>query len=116
MKLGSRAIIILGSAVAVLGFGTVLLIKPVWVITGFGLVGLGLSVIIPELFRLGGKTEGVSSGQGISFVSGVGFFGFLLGPVLLGFLAQYSNLKLSFIALLCFTTVCLILGVQLKRK
>ena len=116
LRLGSKAIIILGSAVAVLGFGTVLLEGPIWVITGFGLVGLGLSVIIPELFRLGGKTKGIPSGQGISFISGIGFFGFLLGPVLLGFLAEYASLKLSFVALLGFTFTCFLLALQLKRR
>ncbi len=116
LRLGSKTIILLGSVVAILGFTTVLLEDPVWVISGFGLVGLGLSVIIPELFRLGGKTEGVPSGQGISFISGIGFFGFLLGPVLLGFLAEYSSLKLSFIALLGFTITCFLIGLQLKRR
>lgn len=116
LRLGSRAIILIGSAVATLGFATVLLVDPLWVIIGFSLVGLGLSVIIPELFRLGGKTKGIPSAQGISFISGVGFFGFLFGPVLLGFLADFSSLKLSFLALLCFTIVCLLLGLQLKRN
>lgn len=116
LRLGSKAIILLGSAVAVIGFSTVLMESAIWVIIGFGLVGLGLSVIIPELFRLGGKTEGIPSGQGISFISGIGFFGFLLGPVLLGFLAEYSSLKLSFTALLVFTVACFLLGLQLKRR
>jgi len=82
---------------------------------GFGFVGLGLSVIIPELFRLAGKTKGVESSQGISFVSGIGFFGFLIGPVLLGFLADVSSLKLSFIALLSFIIISFLLAFKLKR-
>ena len=84
-------------------------------IIGFGLLGLGLSVIIPELFRLGGKTEGVASSQGISFISGVGFFGFLIGPVLLGFLADISSLKLSFVFLLGFVFTSFLLAFRLKR-
>ena len=93
----------------------VLLVKPILVIAGFALVGFGLSVIIPELFRLGGKMKGVESSQGISFISGIGFFGFLVGPVLLGFLADVSSLKLSFLALLGFIAVSFLLAMKLKR-
>jgi MFS family permease len=114
-RFGSRALILIGSVLGVFGFGLVLMIQPIFAIAGFGLVGLGLSVIIPELFRLGGKTDGVESSQGISFISGVGFFGFLIGPVLLGFLADLYNLKLSFLALLFFIIVSFLLAFRLKK-
>jgi fucose permease len=114
-RFGSKVLILAGSFLGILGFGFVLLVKPLFVITGFALVGFGLSVIIPELFRLGGKTEGIASSQGISFISGVGFFGFLIGPVLLGFLADVSSLKLSFLALLGFVVVSFLLTLRLKR-
>jgi fucose permease len=114
-RFGSRALILIGSVLGVFGFGFVLMIQPIFAIAGFGLVGLGLSVIIPELFRLGGKTDGVESSQGISFISGVGFFGFLIGPVLLGFLADLYNLKLSFLALLFFIIVSFLLAFRLKK-
>jgi len=115
-RYGSKQLIILGSLLGSLGFGCVLLVNPIWVIIGFGLVGLGLSVIVPELFRLGGKTNGVESSQGISFISGTGFLGFLVGPVLLGFLADLSTLKLSFIALLCFTVISMLIALGLKKR
>ena len=114
-RFGSRALVLIGSLLGVFGFGFVLMVQPLLAIVGFGLVGLGLSVIIPELFRLGGKTEGVESSQGISFISGVGFFGFLVGPVLLGLLADIYSLKLSFIALLFFIAVSFLLAFKLKR-
>lgn len=114
-RFGSRALILIGSLLGVFGFGFVLMVQPILAIAGFGLVGLGLSVIIPELFRLVGKTKGVESSQGISFISGIGFFGFLIGPVLLGFLADVSSLKLSFLALLSFIAVSLLLALKLKR-
>jgi len=114
-KFGSKTLILGGSLIGSLGFACVLLIEPVLAIVGFGLVGIGLSVIIPELFRLGGKTKDVESSQGISFISGVGFFGFLVGPVLLGFLADISSLKLSFFALLGFVFLSFLLAFRLKR-
>ena len=112
---GSRAVVVGGSLLGILGFACVLFVSPILVIIGFGLVGLGLSVIIPELLRLAGKTKGVESSQGISFVSGVGFFGFLVGPVLLGYLADISSLKLSFFALLIFISLTFLLAFRLKK-
>jgi MFS family permease len=38
----------------------------------------------------------VASGIAIATVSGVGFFGFLMGPPLIGYIAQLSGLQNSF--------------------
>lgn len=114
-RFGSKQLILIGSFVALLGFGSVLLITPILAIIGFGLVGLGLSVIVPELFRIAGKTKGIEASQGISFIAGSGFTGFLIGPVVLGFLADISSLKLSFIALFCFVLMAILLSLRLRH-
>jgi MFS family permease len=113
-KFGSKSLLISGTILGAAGFGCVLLIQPFIVISGFALVGLGLSVIVPELFRLSGKREGIEPSQGISFIAGSGFIGFLIGPVFLGFLADYANLKLSFWALFGFIILALLLSLKLK--
>ena len=115
-SLGSRMLFLLGLILAIFGFGLILLVTPLIAIIGFSLVGLGLSVIIPELFRLGGKTPNLEASVSISFISGVGFLGFLVGPVLLGFLAEISSLKLSFLALLIFIIISFFAALTLKRK
>ncbi len=114
-NLGAKTIILIGTIIGIIGFVLVLLVHPVFVIIGFGFVGLGLSVVIPELFRLAGRTDGIPSSQSISFISGVGFFGFLVGPVLLGYLADISSLKLSFFALLTFISLTFLLAFRLKQ-
>lgn len=98
-KIGSIRIILLGCLVASIGYMCVLLNILIVTVIGFGLVGLGLSVIIPELFRIAGNTKGVSASKGISFVSGIGFIGFLLGPVVLGIISDAYSLKMSFLTL-----------------
>src|SRR5690606_14727310 len=95
VQYGSRKIILLGCIMAFAGFAAVLIASPLVAITGFGMVGLGLSVIVPELFRIGGKMKNINSAEGISLISGSGFLGFLVGPVLLGYLAKISSLRLS---------------------
>ena len=116
LKLGSKTIILIGSLVGALGFSLILLVSPIIVFIGFGFVGFGLSVIIPELYRLAGNTKNIDASVAISYVSGIGFLGFLTGPVLLGFLAEWSSLKLSFLALLVFVIISFLLTLTLNRK
>lgn len=113
---GSKRLILIGIFIALTGFVSILLVEPVIALIGFGLVGLGLSVVIPEIFRLAGKAENIDAALAISLVSGIGFMGFLVGPVLLGFLAELSSLKMSFVALLVFVAMSFFAALTLKNK
>ncbi|MFD2828700.1 MFS transporter [Leeuwenhoekiella polynyae] len=115
-RFGSRFIMIVGCFVATLGFGLVLTETTMIVLAGFGLVGIGLSIVVPELFRYSGNLKGIQASEGISFIAGTGFVGLLLGPVFLGFLAETFSLKGSFIALLSFTLIAGIIALGLKRN
>ncbi len=108
--IGSLKTIVLGCLVASSGYLCVLLNGLMLTVIGFGLVGLGLSVIIPELFRISGKAKGVSASAGISFVSGIGFTGFLLGPVVLGFISDAYGLKMSFFTLFLLIALALMVA------
>jgi predicted MFS family arabinose efflux permease len=63
---------------------------------GFLIVGFGVSSIIPLLYSTAGKVKDVTSSIAIATVSGVGFFGFLMGPPLIGYIAQIAGLRYSF--------------------
>jgi len=116
-KIGSLKIIFYGCIIASIGYACILISVFEITLIGFGIVGLGLSVIIPELFRVAGKTTGVKASVGISFVSGIGFIGFLLGPVLLGYISHTFSLKLSFLFLLSLTVfVFLALLMKFNQK
>jgi len=99
-KIGSVKIVALGTIIAIIGYFAVLSTYTYLAILGFGLVGLGFSVIIPELFRIGGNVKGIDSSQGVAFIAGTGYAGFLVAPPILGFLADSSSLVTSFIVLL----------------
>jgi MFS family permease len=63
---------------------------------GFLIIGFGVSSIIPLMFSTAGKIKEVASGIAIATVSGIGFFGFLIGPPLIGYIAQLAGLQYSF--------------------
>jgi MFS family permease len=67
---------------------------------GFSIAGLGVSTIIPLLYSTVGKANlSVSKGMAIATVSGISFTGFLLGPPLIGYIAQLAGLQYSFITI-----------------
>ena len=76
---------------------------------GFLLVGFGVSSVIPTVYGLAGKSKTMSPGIAIAAVSSISFLGFLMGPPLIGFIAQASSLQWSFalIALLGLGTTVL---------
>jgi hypothetical protein len=63
---------------------------------GFLLVGVGVSSIVPLVYSAAGKSKKYSAGLALASVSSISFFGFLIGPPLVGLLAGISSLRLSF--------------------
>ena len=115
-RMGSFRLLALGAVIAIGGFSLVLTGQTFWALIGFALTGLGFSVMVPELFRIGGKVPGVDSAQGISFIAGSGYTGFMLGPVLLGFIAETSSLKTTFGSLLGVAVVILLLSLWMQES
>jgi MFS family permease len=76
---------------------------------GFLFVGFGVSSVVPIAYGLAGKSNTMSPGMALSAVSTIGFLGFLVGPPLIGFIAEASSLRFSFalIALLGLGTTML---------
>jgi len=97
---GSQRVLSLGALIACIGYGLVLVNELYWSIIGFGLIGLGFSVMVPELFRVTAKTSIVDTAKALTLVAGFGYSGFLIGPVLLGFTAEQFGLEFSFYGLL----------------
>ena len=64
--------------------------------TGFFMVGIGVSSVVPICYSAAGKSQRMPAGIAIATVSSIGFLGFLLGPPLIGFIAGALNLRFSF--------------------
>jgi len=76
---------------------------------GFLLVGIGVSSVVPMVYSLAGKSKKMLPGVALAMVSSISFLGFLIGPPIIGFIAQASSLRWSFalIALLGLGTTLL---------
>ncbi|GLF95631.1 MFS transporter [Streptomyces yaizuensis] len=82
---GAAAVIRTGALLAAAGFAVVALAPGPWVgVLGFGVLGAGLSVMIPQLFSLGARTLPGAQDTAIARVNLFNYVGFLLGPPLIG--------------------------------
>jgi fucose permease len=108
-RFGNKKILILGATISILGLTTALAFNsPVLAIVGFSLTGLGFSCIVPIVFSASAKTQGMSSSAGIAAVATMGYTGFLIGPPLIGFIAEYYGLQigLSLVIILALAVGC----------
>lgn len=62
----------------------------------FMVVGLGVSTIVPTVYSLAGKNQTVAAGEALTIVSSVSFLGFLMGPPVIGYIAEKFGLQFSF--------------------
>jgi MFS family permease len=62
----------------------------------FMMVGLGVSSIVPTVYSTAGKQTKVPPGIALATVASVSFLGFLMGPPLIGYIAEAFSLRYSF--------------------
>lgn len=91
------AVIQLSGMLIFTGLALSVVFPNIWVATsGFLLVGLGIASIIPLSYSIAGRSKLYSPSVALALVSTISFFGFLLGPPLIGFIAEIFDLKTSF--------------------
>jgi MFS family permease len=96
-RIGDRAIMIWGSLVAIAGF-IVILTAPVVAVAmaGFILIGVGAANVVPVLFRRAGSQTVMPPVLAIAAITTTGYAGILLGPAVIGFVADHVGLTLAF--------------------
>ncbi|GJM34011.1 MAG: MFS transporter [Saprospiraceae bacterium] len=101
IALGDSRLLMLSSLTAFLGMLLAILVaQPLVVIAGLFIVGLGLATIVPIAYSTAGAMPGLAPGVGISMVTTIGYSGFLFGPPLIGFLADWQGLRLALLLVL----------------
>ena len=85
-----------GALLAAGGLGAALLIgHPVAALVGFVCMGAGLAAVVPVAFRAAGSLPGVPPSAGIASLTTVGYTAFLVGPPVIGFVAELVGLPLA---------------------
>ncbi len=101
-RLGSVRTIHLAGLLATCGYGLVLLapladalaIVCAW--TGWALAGVGLATVVPVIFSAVGAAGG-PVGRALALVTAFGYSGLLVGPAVLGYVAEASSLPVALI-------------------
>lgn len=62
---------------------------------GFLLVGFGISSSVPICYSLAGKLGTMKASIAITIVSSISFFGFLVGPPVIGWISELANLRVA---------------------
>ncbi len=83
-------------------------------IVSFMLVGLGVACNVPTVYSLTGRHERIPAGVAIAMVSSISFMGFLVGPPLIGYIAELFNLQYSFALFSLFGLCMFIMTSRLK--
>jgi MFS family permease len=114
--LGAARLVSGGAVLAALGLGLTLSVQvPAVAIVGFGLMGMGLAAVVPTLFRAAGSQPGVAASVGIAAVSTMGYAGGLMGPAVIGSVAQAASLRVSLAIVLVLLVVLAFSGRRALR-
>lgn len=106
----SGAIAFVGIALAMTGYDRFV------VVCGFACMGVGLALLMPMAFSRAASQSDQPSGTAIASVATLGYGGMLLGPPILGFLADRLSFQLSFGFLAMLALVIIVLSGYLKQK
>lgn len=116
-RFGSGNVVRTGGGLVVAGIGlAVVSMTPALAIVGYGLVGAGVSCIFPLIMSAAARTPGVRPGAGIAAMATAGYTGFLIGPPLIGGLAELLTLRGALGLLALFGVLILLLGASVRGE
>jgi MFS family permease len=97
-RFSDRALLGGGAALAAVGCVIAALAPSAPVgLVGFALAGAGISLNAPIVFGFAGRRP--DAGTSVATVTTIGYFGLLIGPPLVGGIAQATSLRVSFAVL-----------------
>ncbi|OJV54703.1 MAG: MFS transporter [Bacteroidetes bacterium 43-16] len=65
-------------------------------IVAFMMVGLGVACVVPTVYSEAGQHPKIAPGRALAMVSSISFLGFLMGPPLIGYIAEWLDLRFSY--------------------
>ena len=113
--LGNRTTLLLAGLSTAAGMGLALVTRePVLVVAGFLIVGLSLAAVAPIAFSMAGDVAPGGTGAAVSVVTTLGYGGFLLGPVIVGGLAELTGLRTALLTIVVAGLVIAVLALRVS--
>lgn len=114
-KVGRKKLMqVSGILISVGMFSAVLYPDLVFSTFSFMLIGLGVACIVPTVYSIAGKNAKAEPGIALAIVSSVSYLGFLMGPPLIGHIAEVLNLRYSYAIIGMFGILITILVTKIK--
>lgn len=105
-----------GAALAATGLGLSLAVgDPIFALVGFACAGAGFSVIFPNVLSAAGRDGEMPAGAAIAAVSTAGYFGFLVGPSAIGFVAELTGLGAALYIVVGLSAIVALMAGTLER-
>lgn len=94
---GRLKVVVVGAVVAALGLAMVTFI-PAWHLSliGYALIGAGCANIVPVMFSVVGQQTVMPQAAAVPAMTTLGYLGVLSGPAVIGYVAHFSSLSVSF--------------------
>lgn len=113
---GRFRVFLFSSLIATLGYGcSIVGGHLIIMLTGFFLIGCGLSNLVPILFTAAGRQQVMPGALAVAAISSIGYSGILLGPALIGAVAHLHSLVGAF-TLVTILSLCLPLYSNIIRQ
>lgn len=80
----------------------------------FMLVGIGVACTVPTVYSVAGQHKTINPGVALALVSSISFLGFLLGPPLIGYIAELFDLRYSYALFAIFGFVLTLMVSRMK--
>ncbi|MBA3449606.1 MAG: MFS transporter [Chloroflexia bacterium] len=116
LSLGPARLVGFGGLLAGLGLGGALVLGTIpATVFGFACMGAGLAASFPIALGAAGRTPGLAPGSAIGAVATLGYTGFLVGPALLGLIAESAGLRVSLMLVAALTLASALLAGKVRR-
>lgn len=114
-KFGAKKILLFSGITISMGLYTAVIFPYLIPSTiAFMMVGFGVSNVIPIVYSTTGRITTLPTGEALTIVTGISFLGFLMGPPIIGHIAELTSLRYSFAFIGMFGVFISVLAYYLK--
>jgi MFS family permease len=114
-KFGAKKILLFSGITISIGLYTAVIFPYLIPSTiAFMMVGFGVSNVIPIVYSTTGRITTLPTGEALTIVTGISFLGFLIGPPIIGHIAELTSLRHSFAFIGMFGVFISVLAYYLK--